>query len=134
MKLQFILILGFSILLFSCSSSKSAASKKKELQNLEDKEFVNINLDLTAQLRLLSGVIINGEGPSASFQIRGASSISSSTEPLFVLNGRAFDNYATVYRLVNPINFKSAKVLKDASDMAFYGSRGANGVIVIETK
>ena len=129
MKTFFIVIFGLSLIL-SCSTSNKTA--KSSLPSEQD--FLNNNLDLTSQLRLLPGVMIRGEAESASFQVRGASSISSSTEPLFVLNGRAFENYATVYRMVNPLNFKSARVLKNASDIAFYGSRGANGVIVIETK
>ena len=129
MKAFFIVIFSLSLML-SCSTS----NKTVKAGSPNEVDFVNTNLDLTSQLRLLPGVMIRGEAESASFQVRGASSISSSTEPLFVLNGRAFENYATVYRMVNPLNFKSARVLKNAADTAFYGSRGANGVIVIETQ
>ncbi len=70
--------------------------------------------------------------PGASFtvRIRGTSSISSSSDPLYVIDGYAEGDISTI----NPSDIASIEVLKDASATAIYGSRGANGVIMITTK
>jgi TonB-dependent SusC/RagA subfamily outer membrane receptor len=58
----------------------------------------------------------------------------SSTGPLFVVNGQTIGtDFSNVYILVNPNDVVSTSVLK-GSDAALYGSRGANGVILIRTK
>ena len=68
-------------------------------------------------------------------RIRGATSFSGSTEPLYVVDGMPIqagpDGALTG---INPNDIESIRVLKDAADTAMYGMRGANGVIVIKTK
>lgn len=77
-------------------------------------------------------------GGQNTIRIRGGTSINASNEPLFVIDGVPIDNSANSSR--NPLNFlnpediQNVTVLKDASATAIYGSRGANGVIVISTK
>ena len=94
----------------------------------------NSTLDLTSQLRKLPGLTIRGDRDRAIFTVRGVSTIVSGNQPLFVVNGMAIQDYPTVYRMVTPENFKSAKILKNASETSFYGVRAANGVIIIKTK
>ncbi len=68
-------------------------------------------------------------------QIRGSSSIMSSNEPLYVIDDipiRSGPNGALVG--INPYEIESISVLKNPEDTAIYGSRGANGVILIRTK
>ncbi|MFD1631124.1 TonB-dependent receptor [Pseudopedobacter beijingensis] len=65
-------------------------------------------------------------------QIRGVGSITQDTSPLYVIDGFATENFNL--GSLNPEDIESINVLKDASSTAIYGSRGANGVIVIETK
>ena len=67
-------------------------------------------------------------------RVRGASSISSSNDPLYVVDGVPVGegNYAIAY--LSPNEIESMQVLKDASSAAIYGSRAANGVVIITTK
>jgi len=70
-----------------------------------------------------------------SVRIRGATTISGSTEPLYVIDGlpiQAGSGGSLVG--INPNDIASIEVLKDAADLAFYGVRGANGVIIVKTK
>jgi len=71
-------------------------------------------------------------GAAARVLIRGVGSINGTTEPLYVLDGIQIS--AGNFSSINPNDFESISVLKDASTTAQYGSRGANGVIVITTK
>lgn len=64
--------------------------------------------------------------------IRGISSISAGYEPLFVVDG--FPTSQANANAINPTDIQSVEILKDASATAIYGSRGANGVILITTK
>jgi TonB-dependent SusC/RagA subfamily outer membrane receptor len=84
----------------------------------------------------VAGVIItqNAEG-GISVRIRGQTTINGNTEPLFVIDGlpiQAGPGGALVG--INPHDIASIEVLKDAASLAFYGVRGANGVILIKTK
>ncbi len=73
----------------------------------------------------------NGSAGSGSkIRVRGVNSISSSNDPLVVVDGI----FGGDLRTINPSDIASMEVLKDASATAIYGSRGANGVILITTK
>lgn len=69
-------------------------------------------------------------GAAMQIQIRGARSLTASNEPLIVLDGIPF---AGTINDINPVDIKTMDILKDASATAIYGSRGANGVILITT-
>jgi len=71
-------------------------------------------------------------GSTTSIRIRGTRSISASNEPLIIVDG-VMDAISSLND-VNPEDIASISVLKDASSTAIYGSRGANGVIMITTK
>jgi TonB-linked SusC/RagA family outer membrane protein len=86
-------------------------------------------------------------GGGASVRIRGGNSISAGNEPLYVIDGFPIYNDNTnstgvlgngqasnVLASINPSDIESMEILKDASATAIYGSRGANGVIMITTK
>ncbi len=70
-------------------------------------------------------------GASANVTIRGGSSITQSSDPLYIVDGFQLDNALNV---INPNDIESIDVLKGASAIAIYGARGSNGIIVIKTK
>jgi len=98
-----------------------------------------------------AGVVVtqnSGEaGAGASIRVRAISSLNGS-EPLYVIDGIPMDNESapglgdqdvessslSPLSLINPADIESVEILKDASSTAIYGSRGANGVILITTK
>jgi len=79
-------------------------------------------------------------GGGMSIRVRGGTSISSSNEPLYVIDGvpvpvgGGLSAGRNPMAFLNPEDIESITVLKDASSTAIYGSQGANGVIMIETK
>ncbi len=70
-------------------------------------------------------------GEGVTIKIRGTNSIQAGNEPLYVVDGLPLDFLSAQ---LNPSDIESIEVLKDASSTAIYGSRGANGVIMITTK
>ncbi len=72
-------------------------------------------------------------GSTPNILIRGRRSISADNDPLFVVDGIPLTDGATVFD-INPQDIESMEILKDAAATAIYGSRGANGVILITTK
>jgi TonB-linked SusC/RagA family outer membrane protein len=100
----------------------------------------------------VAGVVVTQSsgrpGASSSVRIRGGNSITAGNEPLYVLDGILIyndNNNSTagvsnagaslnVLSTINPSDIESIEVLKDASATAIYGSRGANGVVIITTK
>lgn len=83
-----------------------------------------------------SGALIQANsgqpGAAARVIIRGVGSVNGTTEPLYILDGVQIS--AANFASINPNDFESISILKDASTTAQYGSRGANGVIVITSK
>ncbi|WP_125721318.1 SusC/RagA family TonB-linked outer membrane protein [Flavobacterium ustbae] len=85
-------------------------------------------------------VAASGEpGANQDIIIRGVGSLRSGTTPLYVVDGFALDNTnngvaSNPLNFINPQDIESIEVLKDASASAIYGSRAANGVVVITTK
>ena len=70
-------------------------------------------------------------GSAPKVMIRGIGSISSSTDPLWVVDGIPYDGDLA---LINSSDIENLTVLKDAASTALYGSRGANGVVMVTTK
>ena len=83
----------------------------------------------------LSGVLIQNQdgapGADPKIQIRAASSINGNSNPLIVVDGYPISGSLAT---VNPNDIESIEVLKDAASAAIYGSRGANGVVLVTTK
>ena len=83
----------------------------------------------------LAGVLIQNQdaspGAAPKIQVRAASSISGDSDPLIVVDGYPISGSLAT---VNPNDIESLEVLKDAASAAIYGSRGANGVILVTTK
>ena len=103
--------------------------------NMEDlAATASTSVDEALQGRLAGVEIMttDGEpGSAASIRVRGSRSITASNEPLIVVDGvmDAVSNFADI----DPAEIKNVTVLKDASSTAIYGSRGANGVILVTT-
>ncbi|MFD1001355.1 SusC/RagA family TonB-linked outer membrane protein [Ohtaekwangia kribbensis] len=78
-------------------------------------------------------------GGNISVRVRGTNSINGTSEPLYIVDGIQISNSGGVNEVsplstINPSDIESVEVLKDASATAIYGSRGANGVVLITTK
>lgn len=82
----------------------------------------------------VSGVQVISDGTpggDVKIRIRGTNSINKSNEPLYVVDGMVRENGLDG---LNPEDIQSLQILKDASSTAIYGSRGANGVVIVTTK
>ena len=103
-----------------------------DAEQLSSKNVITLNEGLQG---LAAGVQVmrsSGKpGAGSNVIIRGVATINNSTQPLYVVDGIMVGSNAD---FLNPNDIKSIEVLKDASATAIYGSRGANGVIMITTK
>ena len=113
------------------------------------KEFPVASIDQGIQARA-PGVQVTqasaAPGGGVSVRIRGANSINSGSEPLYVIDGfPIYPNNAAygaggdrrptnALATINPNDIESIEILKDASATSIYGSRGSNGVVLITTK
>jgi len=116
--------------------------KKKEvvgsISNVGSKEIAQkpiVNFTQLLQGKA-AGVNVIGEGgrpgAAAFIRIRGVGSINASAEPLIIVDG--IQIASTAFALINPNDIEDISILKDASSAAIYGSRAANGVMVVTTK
>ncbi len=114
-------------------------------EDMETNPGANINSALQGKIPGMQIVTTSGEpGAGSNIKIRGASSINGASDPLYIIDGvpvesgniSSIDDDATFSPLanLNPNDIESIEVLKDAASGAIYGSRAANGVVIITTK
>lgn len=100
-------------------------------KNFKDQPIVQVSDALQGRV---SGVQVQNSGVpggTVKIRVRGSGSINRSNDPLYVIDGIVRESGLTG---LNPEDIRSMQVLKDASSTAIYGSRGANGVVLITTK
>jgi len=131
-KIEEVVVLGYSK---KSTKAKSIAASvtvdSKALENRPNVSFIN-SLQGNAP-----GISINSTSGSPgsgkiNVMVRGMSSINASTDPLYVIDGLITS--ASQFRNLNPEDIDNISILKDAQATAIYGNRGANGVVVINTK
>ncbi|WNH11966.1 SusC/RagA family TonB-linked outer membrane protein [Thalassobellus suaedae] len=143
-KLDEVVVIGYGSVKRKDLTGSVVSLKAEDLDKVKSVSFEG------ALASKASGVqVVSSEGgPGAGFKIRvrGGSSINASNDPLYVIDGFAIDGTAQGTGLglgnsstsplasMDPSTIESIEVLKDASATAIYGSRGANGVIIITTK
>ena len=104
---------------------------KVDASKLEDRPSPNVVSSLQGQLAGVEVRTTDGTpGAAIQIRVRGAASINADATPLYVVDGIPVDDLGNL----NPNDIQSIEVLKDASSSAIYGSRGANGVVLITTK
>lgn len=112
---------------------------------IEERPISRVDQALVGQLAGVRVQQTSGlPGQGFSIQVRGSGSISAGNEPLYVIDGFPLDvstqnsgggfSQGNPLDNINPNDIESIQVLKDASAAAIYGSRGANGVVIITTR
>ncbi|QRR04293.1 TonB-dependent receptor [Dyadobacter sandarakinus] len=128
-SLQEIVVIGYGQVKKSDLTGSVASIKSAELNAYP---VTNLVQSLAGRA---AGVYVSqntgAPGSPISVRVRGTNSIQGSNEPLYVVDGFPYSGNPT---LLNNADIESIEVLKDASATAIYGSRGANGVVLITTK
>ncbi len=142
MKKIITLLLAASFILASCNSQKSTTTSTNKIQTENEEndpntiEVTQAEIPLSDYLRRFSGITVSGSGENARILIRsGGHSLTSDTEPLFLINGTQFNgDFKALSQTISVNDIKTIKVYKNASETAYFGVRGANGVIDIQLK
>lgn len=156
--LEEVVLIGYGSQLKKDLNGSVSSLKGKDLENLRQ-----VSVDQMLQGKAAGVTVTNGSGQpgaAASVRVRGVTSINGTNEPLYIIDGVPISGDATgratsgrpisgndfsssggsgnsaasPLTMLNPSDIESIDVLKDASATAIYGSRGANGVIIITTK
>ncbi|MBA2746824.1 MAG: SusC/RagA family TonB-linked outer membrane protein, partial [Flavisolibacter sp.] len=113
-------------------TSFTGAENTVTAKTLQRQQVTSVTRALEGNVPGLSATSGGGRpGTGADIRIRGIGSINASASPLYVLNGVPYDGSIAA---INMDDIESVTVLKDAAAAALYGSRAANGVIMITTK
>jgi TonB-linked SusC/RagA family outer membrane protein len=116
---------------------------KVSARQVENVPMASVDQILQGKVAGLQSLPVSGQpGAAQQIRIRGIGSISASSAPLFVIDGIPVNsgdasnltNSSNLLATLNPNDIESISVLKDASAASIYGSRAANGVIIINTK
>ena len=139
-----VVVIGYGEVTKRDLTGSVSSVKSEELDQLKPVSFENGLAARAAGVQVVTSQ--GGPGESAKIRIRGGTSINASNDPLYVVDGFAIESSAINTGLgignsstsplaaLDPSSIESVEVLKDASATAIYGSRGANGVIIITTK
>ncbi|WP_343850444.1 TonB-dependent receptor [Algoriphagus jejuensis] len=136
-SLEEILVIGYGTVK---KSDLTGSVGQVGAESLQERPSPSLNQALSGRV---SGVQVNTNsgrpGGRTTVRIRGFSSINSSNNPLYVVDGIQLpmgnqQQASNAIDYINPNDIVSVEVLKDASSTAIYGSRGANGVILVTTK
>lgn len=128
-SLEEVVVVGYSS---TTDKAFTGTFKQIKAEVLERKNVTNITQALAGEVAGVRVVNTSGQpGSNATVKIRGIGSVNANSDPLYVVDGVPFlGNLSSI----NFSDIESTTVLKDASATAIYGSRGANGVILITTK
>jgi TonB-linked SusC/RagA family outer membrane protein len=138
--LQDVVVVGYGTTKKATLTGSVATVKAAEIENTP---FTSIDKALQGKVAGLQSVASSGQpGATQEIVIRGFSSISASNQPLWIVDGiilntgdiSRLQTTANVLSTLNPNDIESVTVLKDAASTSIYGSRGANGVILVTTK
>lgn len=131
---KFLTLLLFSVFLISCGTTQNVGSATEKQSVMKGNKMLNPDpsIDLVGHLRKFAGVRIQGQGRSAEIFIRSQNKKNSQVA-IFV-DGKQMYSFADAYALTSGTKLEYIEVLKDAGDVAFYGVRGAEGVINIKTR
>jgi TonB-dependent starch-binding outer membrane protein SusC len=139
-SLQEVVVVAYGTKKKSALTGSVATLKAPDIEN---KPFSSIDKILQGGVPGLQSVASSGQpGSSQAILIRGVSSITASTSPLWVIDGIPINSgdasrlqtTANLLSTINPNDIESITVLKDAASQSIYGSRAANGVIIVTTK
>ena len=123
--------------------AKTGSIATLEAENLAEAPVNSVDKMLAGKM---AGVMVTSQtgqpGANSNIRIRGISSVNAGNEPLWVVDGIPvmsgdqgyFTNTSNAMAVVNPNDIESITVLKDAAAASIYGSRAANGVILVTTK
>lgn len=138
-----VVVVGYGTIRKSDMTGSSAAIKTDKMSELKVSSFEQ------AMQGRMAGVVVSstsGEpGAGVNISVRGQTSINGGNAPLYVIDGVPMSDISSaqeyggnsalnIMSMINPSDVVSIEVLKDASSTAIYGSRGANGVIMVTTK
>lgn len=127
--LEEVIVVGYST---STKESFTGTATTIDTESIDKKSVSNISQALAGEAAGVRVINTTGQpGQAATIRIRGFGSVNGNRDPLYIVDGAPFTGNISS---INPADIKSTTILKDASATAIYGSRGANGVIVITTK
>jgi len=124
-----VVVVGYGAQKKSDLTGSIATVSSKDLENVNSPNVVDKLQGKVAGLTINTGNA--SPGATASINVRGQNSISASNDPLVILDGIPFSGSMSD---ISPNTIENISVLKDASSTAIYGSRAANGVILITSK
>lgn len=154
--LEEVVAIGYGTIKKSDLTGSVASVSSKDITNSSANSVTEVLQGRAAGVQISTGDASPGGG--VNIRIRGTSTINSTTEPLYIVDGfpinsNSEDMYVTggiaenlvegyqankvrpnALSMINPYDIESIEILKDASATAIYGARGANGVVLIKTK
>lgn len=113
-------------------SNLTSSVSKITSEAMEDRPVTSVSEAMQGQLAGVNAQATGGglPGQELTMRIRGVNTINGDSSPLYVIDGVPRDNMSDI----DPSDISSIQILKDASATSIYGSRGANGVVLIETR
>ena len=130
-NLDEVVVVGYGTSSVKDLTGSVASVGLKQLSQLNTPNVTSMLQNLAAGVQVSQNTGVPGE--TVRVRVRGATSLTGSNEPLYVIDGVPVED-PSMLDAISPNDIQSMDVLKDASAAAIYGSRAANGVVIVTTK
>ena len=139
-RMDEVVVIGYGTSTREANTGSVAVIGDEELMDIPELSFDKMLAGKVAGVQVTA---TSGQpGAATQIRIRGTSSLNAGNEPLYVVDGipvmqgnqTYFTNTGNALAMINPSDIESISILKDAAAASIYGSRAANGVIIITTK
>jgi outer membrane cobalamin receptor len=134
---NYLTILAVILSIFLMASCSQQSSRAVNINNRNSDADVTSYSNLADFLRKKTNLDIrsNGDGDNVKILVRGMSTMTSGTSPIFIVDGvNMGTSYSRANQAVDPSALHKVKVLKSLAETTIYGLQGVNGVIVVNTK
>ncbi len=131
MKMDDLVVIGYGTITKRSLSTAVSTVEGEQIANMPTSNIAQSLVGLSSGITFQQ---ISGQpGSAPAIRIRGAGSINSGNDPLYVIDGMPTTD-SELFTNLNPSDVEDIQILKDAASSAIYGSRAGNGVIIVTTK
>lgn len=130
-QLNEVIVIGYGTTTVKSNTGSISSVKADDIMNYPSANFANSLAGKATGIQVIQSSGTPGSAPQ--IRVRGIGTLTAGSNPLIVVDGFPLSEGSTI-NSINPNSIESIEILKDAASTAIYGSRGANGIIMITTK
>ena len=127
-----VVVIGYGTTTIKSNTGSITSVKSTDIKNFPSSNFASALSGKATGVQIIQSSADPGNYPK--IRVRGTGTLTAGSSPLIIVDGFPLSESSDINSIANPNAIESIEILKDAASTAIYGSRGANGIIMITTK